>query len=186
MNKSDLRRIYKQKRQNLSASEIDTFQKSIYNQIEELDIDAIKNVHLFLSLKKFKEIDTQPIIDFFRKQNRQIIVSKSDFTNNTLSHFILESKTQIELNKYGIPEPVNAKQVNESIIDLVFVPLLISDEQNYRVGYGKGFYDRFLSECRTDVKTIGLNFFNPIAKISDLNEFDVPLHKVIYPKDQII
>ena len=183
MNKSDLRKIYKQKRQDLLPDEIEKFQKSIYLQIEELDIENIKNVHLFLSLKKFKEIDTQPIINFFRKHKKQIIVSKSDFTTNTLTHFILENETQIELNKYGIPEPLNATQVDESIIDLVFVPLLISDKQNYRVGYGKGFYDRFLSNCRKDVKTIGLNFFKPIPKISDINEFDYPLDNVIYPKD---
>lgn len=183
MKKAFLRKIYKQKRQELLPEEIEKFQKSIYQQIENLDLRDVKNVHLFLSLKKFKEIDTQPIINFFRKHNKQIIVSKSDFTNNTLTHFILETGTKIELNKYGIPEPVNATQVDESIIDLVFVPLLISDEQNYRVGYGKGFYDRFLAKCRKDVKTIGLNFFRPIPKILDLNEFDYPLDNVIYPKD---
>lgn len=183
MEKAFLRKIYKQKRQNLLPHEIEKFQKSIYQQIEILDLRDIKNVHLFLSLKKFKEIDTQPIINFFRKHNKQIIVSKSDFISKTLTHFILENETQIELNNYGIPEPVNAIKVDESIIDLVFVPLLISDKQNYRVGYGKGFYDRFLANCRKDVKTIGLNFFKPIPKILDLNEFDYPLDNVIYPKD---
>jgi len=62
------------------------------------------------------------------------------------------------------------------------VPLLISDEQHYRVGYGKGFYDRFLANCRKDCKKIGLNFFKPIQKISDSNEFDIALDEVIYPK----
>jgi 5-formyltetrahydrofolate cyclo-ligase len=64
---------------------------------------------------------------------------------------------------------------------LVFVPLLISDAQNYRVGYGKGFYDRFLSNCRKDCKKIGLNFFKPIAKINNIDQFDIALDDVIYP-----
>ena len=112
----------------------------------------------------------------------KIVVSKSDFTNNTLTHFYLEKDTEIEVNTYGIPEPKNAEQVLETAIDLVFVPLLISDELGYRVGYGKGFYDRFLSDCRKDVKKIGLNFFKPISNISDVNAFDVALDEVIYPK----
>ncbi len=182
MKKAELRKIYKQKRQNLSSDEIRQFQENIYTQIYDLDISRLKTIHIFLTLEKFKEIDTKPIIDYFRNQNKKIVVSKSDFTNNTLTHFYLEKDTQIELNKYGIPEPKNAKPVSETVLDLVFVPLLISDEQNYRIGYGKGFYDRFLVNCRKDVKKIGLNFFKPILRISDLNEFDIALDEVIYPK----
>lgn len=182
MKKAELRKIYKQRRQDLTFREIQVLQDNIYQQIFALDISDVQNIHIFLTLQKFKEIDTQPIIDFFRSKNKQIIVSKSDFTNNTLSHFILEKDTQIELNKYGIPEPVNAKQIAETELDLVFVPLLISDENHFRVGYGKGFYDRFLSNCRTNCKKIGLNFFKPITKIYDINQFDVALDDVIYPK----
>ena len=182
MEKADLRKIYKEKRQQLSGIDIEELQENIYQQIYDLEISNIKNVHVFLSLEKFKEINTNPIIDYYRSQNKKIVVSKSDFTNNSLTHFYLEKDTTIALNKYGIPEPVNAVQVCEIELDLVFVPLLISDEQYYRVGYGKGFYDRFLANCRKDVKKIGLNFFKPISNITDVNEFDIALDEVIYPK----
>ena len=183
MKKAELRKIYKQKRQELSFDVIQKLQENIYQQIYELDVSGIKTIHIFLTLAKFKEIDTKPIIDYFRSKNIKIVVSKSDFKNNTLTHFYLEKDTIIELNKYGIPEPKNAKQVSEQDLDVVFVPLLISDKQNYRVGYGKGFYDRFLSNCRKECKTIGLNFFKPIVKIDDYNEFDVALDLVIYSKE---
>ena len=93
---------------------------------------------------------------------------------------ITQKKTKLKVSSYGIPEPVNGVAIDPKKIDLVFVPLLISDKKNYRVGYGKGFYDRFLAECRKDVKTIGLNFFKPIEKIIDLNEYDFALDAVIY------
>ncbi|EAQ40769.1 5-formyltetrahydrofolate cyclo-ligase [Polaribacter sp. MED152] len=183
MTKSELRKIYKEKRQQLSANVIQQFTSNIYEQVYNLDISQVKTAHIFLTLKKFKEIDTTPIIDYLRSENIKIVVSKSDFTNNTLSHFYLEKDTQIELNKYEIPEPKNAIQAKETDLDLVFVPLLISDENNFRVGYGKGFYDRFLAKCRKDVITVGLNFFKPVDEITDKNEFDIPLDKVIYPKN---
>ena len=182
MKKLELRNIYKQKRNDLTFDEIQKLQESIYQQIYDLEISQVENIHLFLTLKKFKEIDTQPIIDYFREQNKQIVVSKSNFSQNTLSHFILEEDTEIKTNTYGIPEPKNAVQISEKELDLVFVPLLISDKNNYRVGYGKGFYDRFLSNCREDCKKIGVNFFKPISKISEINKYDIPLDTVIYPK----
>lgn len=183
MTKSELRKIYKEKRQQLSANVINQLASNVYEQVYNLDISQVKTAHIFLTLKKFKEIDTTPIIDYLRSKNIKIVVSKSDFTNNTLAHFYLEKDTQIELNIYGIPEPINAKEAKETDLDLVFVPLLISDENNFRVGYGKGFYDRFLAKCRKDVITVGLNFFKPVDEITDKNEFDISLDKVIYPKN---
>ncbi|WP_233861341.1 5-formyltetrahydrofolate cyclo-ligase [Tenacibaculum piscium] len=184
MEKTILRKIYKQKRAELTSPEIAVFQESIYQQIfnsEIIDFNAINNVHLFLSMRKFKEIDTQPIIDFFRSKGKKIIVSQCNFADDSLTHFYLEEKTELILNKFGVPEPVNATEVAVTEIDLVFVPMLISDKENYRVGYGKGFYDRFLANCREDTKTIGLNFFPPIAKISDCNQYDIPLDNIIFP-----
>ncbi|WP_299834576.1 5-formyltetrahydrofolate cyclo-ligase [uncultured Tenacibaculum sp.] len=182
MNKNELRKIYKQKRKDLSFESIENLQKSIYNQIYNFDFSKVQNIHIFLPIEKQKEINTYPIVSYLRSINKNIIISKSDFSNATLTHYFFEEDTILVINQYGIPEPENALEINVKEIDLVFVPLLISDEKKYRVGYGKGFYDRFLSDCKTTVQTIGLNFFAPITSINNLNEFDVPLDKVIYPE----
>jgi len=71
MEKADLRKIYKEKRQQLSSIDIEELQENIYQQIYDLEISNIKNVHVFLSLAKFKEINTNPIIDYFRSQNKK-------------------------------------------------------------------------------------------------------------------
>lgn len=183
MQKAQLRKTYKAKRQQLTQEEIEVFQNNIYKQVFEYDFFQVKNVHIFLSIEKQKEINTYPIIDFLRKKEKQIIISKSNFAKNTLQHFIFDENTTLEVSSYGIPEPKNAVEINVKEIDVVFVPLLISDKQNFRVGYGKGFYDRFLASCSSAVKTIGINFFKPISKIEDCNEFDVPLQTIIYPEN---
>ncbi|WP_298878545.1 5-formyltetrahydrofolate cyclo-ligase [uncultured Polaribacter sp.] len=182
MNKQELRKIYKQKRQDLSLKEVENLQENIYKQVFELDFSTIKTVHIFLSIERLFELNTNPIIDFLLLNNKQVVVSVSNFETNTLKHFLFDRKTVLKVSSFGIPEPVNGKEMDAKEVDLVFVPLLISDEKNYRVGYGKGFYDRFLAECRTDVKTIGLNFFEPIKSIENTNEFDISLDEVIYPK----
>ncbi|MFT5145815.1 MAG: 5-formyltetrahydrofolate cyclo-ligase [Polaribacter sp.] len=182
MKKQELRALYKQKRKDLTEIQIKGLQENIYQQIYNLDLSTVKNVHLFLSMPKFKEIDTTPLITYFRNENKRIVVSKCNFKDNTLSHFYLEEDTVLSLNKFGVLEPVAAELVEENKLDLIFIPMLISDDKKFRVGYGKGFYDRFLLNCRKDAKFIGLNFFPPITAIEDKNEFDIPLHQVIYPK----
>jgi 5-formyltetrahydrofolate cyclo-ligase len=182
MKKQELRALYKQKRKDLTEIQIKGLQENIYQQIYNLDLSTVKNVHVFLSILKFKEIDTLPLISYFRNRNKRIVISKCNFKDNTLSHFYFEDDTVLALNKFGVPEPINAEPALENDLDLIFVPLLISDIKKYRVGYGKGYYDRFLSSCRKDAKLIGLNFFEPIQQIEDVNEFDISLHQVIYPK----
>ena len=182
MKKQELRALYKQKRKDLTEIQIKGLQENIYQQIYNLDLSTVKNVHLFLFMPKFKEIDTTPLITYFRNKNKRIVISKCNFKDNTLSHFYLEENTVISLNKFGVLEPLAAELVEENKLDLIFIPMLISDDKKFRVGYGKGFYDRFLSNCRKDAKFIGLNFFSPIKAIEDKNEFDIPLHQVIYPK----
>ena len=182
MRKQELRKIYKQKRKKLSAFEVDCCQENIYQQVFKIDFHKINTIHIFLSIERLLEVNTNPIIDFLLLKNKTVVVSVSNFSKNRLTHFLFDRKTKLKVSSYGIPEPVNGIEIDPEKIDLVFVPLLISDEKNYRVGYGKGFYDRFLSECRSDVKTIGLNFFKPIDCIEDVKEFDIPLNQVIYPK----
>ena len=182
MKKQELRKIYKQKRRDLSSIEFEKLQENIYQQVFELDFSKINTIHIFLSIERLFEMYTNPIIDFLLLKNKRIVVSVSDFSSNTLKHFLFDRKTKLKVSSFGIPEPINGIEIDAKKIDLVFVPLLISDKKNYRVGYGKGFYDRFLAECRSDVKTIGLNFFQSIDTIEDINEFDIPLHQVIYPK----
>jgi 5-formyltetrahydrofolate cyclo-ligase len=67
-------------------------------------------------------------------------------------------------------------------MDVVFVPLLAFDENGQRVGYGKGFYDRFLNECKEDVITVGLSFFEAENELIEANATDVPLRYCVTPE----
>ncbi len=64
---------------------------------------------------------------------------------------------------------------------MVFVPLLAFDEKGHRVGYGKGFYDKFLSECKPEVLKIGLSFFESETLISDVLTTDIQLDLCVTP-----
>jgi 5-formyltetrahydrofolate cyclo-ligase len=100
-----------------------------------------------------------------------------------MSHFLLTDNTKIKKNEYNIPEPISGLPVPTEMIDVVFVPLLAYDKQGNRVGYGKGFYDKFLSQCKPDVIKIGLSFFDAEEQIDDILETDVKLNFCVIPNN---
>lgn len=181
MNKNELRKKYKDLRKELTEEEIVSKSIQIANQLLKLSVWEKTYYHLFLSIKNQKEIDTEQVLHILFARSKEVVVSKSDFETNTLSHFLLTENTKLKINKYGIPEPENGLPVPENMLDVVFVPLLSFDKKGNRVGYGKGFYDSFLKKCKPDTLKIGLSFFNSEEIITGIYEGDIPLNYCVTP-----
>lgn len=181
MQKQFIREFYKQKRNELTAENRRIFSQKIAENTLKLPIWKNNFFHIFLAIEKFSEVQTELIIQVLKQKNKKIIVPKTMFNPPSLKHFLLEEKTSIQINSWGIPEPQNAVQVSENQIDVVFVPLLAFDEFGNRIGYGKGFYDRFLNNCRTDVVKVGLSFFEAHSQKINANSTDIPLDFCVTP-----
>ena len=181
MTKKELRIKYKQLRNLLSNHYIEKMSLEIANQLVQMPIWEQNYFHVFLPIVEKKEIDTEFILHVLAGKDKEIVVSQSDFATITLTHFLLTDATKFKKNQYGISEPVDGLVVPVEKIDVVFVPLLAFDKFGNRVGYGKGFYDVFLSECRPDTLKIGLSFFEPEEAIEDVFEQDVTLDYCITP-----
>lgn len=181
MDKSALRLHYKNLRQALSPEAIEDKSLAIANRVLLLDIWDKTYFHLFLTMEEQREVHTDFILHLLAGKDKEVIVSRSDFETNRMIHFLLTDNTKLVKNKFGIPEPVDGIEVPSDKIDVVFVPLLAFDEKGQRVGYGKGFYDRFLSECKKDVITIGLSFFEAENEPIDVFDTDVPLDYCVTP-----
>ena len=183
MNKSDLRKLYKEKRQQLTPKEINRFNDLILINFQHLDLPFIYYLHTYLAIEENREVPTDQILSYmeFRNPDMKVVVPKTDFNTGNLTHFLADENTLFEKNNYNIPEPVNGEIIATDKIDLVIVPLLAFDEKGYRLGYGKGFYDRFLSQCNNTTLKIGLSYFDAVASISDTHQFDLPLTHCITP-----
>jgi len=103
--------------------------------------------------------------------------------NGEIDSLIYQRGTPTNQNSWKIPEPAGSEIVAPEALDLVIVPLLCFDARGHRVGYGKGFYDRFLRKCRPDCIKAGLSFFPPIDSIDDVYDDDVPLNACITPTE---
>lgn len=182
-NKKELRAKYKALRNSLSESELEEMSLAVANKVLALPIWKKNYFHIFLPISEQKEVNTEYILHLLSGKDKEIIVSKSDFKTREMDHFLLTDNTKIKKNEYNIPEPVNGIEVPSTKIDVVFVPLLAFDKTGNRVGYGKGFYDKFLSECKADVIKIGLSLFEIEESISDTFEGDIKLDYCVTPHE---
>ena len=184
MRKSELRSLYLKKRRDLSPPEIAAESRQIAERFfTETDLTLVRTIHCFISIARFGEIDTSLIYERIWAEfpNIRTVAPRMNKTTGTLEGLPFNSVSGLIENSWGIREPASNEIVDPTEIDMVLVPLLCYDRNGDRVGYGKGFYDRFLSTCRPDCLNIGLSFFAPVDKIDDVSESDVPLDRCITP-----
>lgn len=178
MKKSELRKLFIAQRKKITPNEKAEKSLLIFNRIFAcFDFAKMNFVHCFLPIERFNEIDTHPIFHKIWRDFPHIrtIVPRVDFQTSEMKSLIYHAETELAENSWNIFEPKHDEVIEAEKIDAVFVPLLCADERGFRVGYGKGFYDRFLKDCREDCLKIGLNYFAPIEEISDVNEYDIKL-----------
>lgn len=185
MNKRELRAKYKQLRQELSPELIEDNSLAIANRLLQLDIWEHTYFHLFLTIEEQKEVDTEFVLQLLVGKDKEVVVAKSNFETREMTHYLLTDNTKFQKNEYQIYEPIDGIEVPISKIDVVFVPLLAYDSSGNRVGYGKGFYDKFLAVCKEDVVKIGLSFFEPEPYIGDVSLTDIQLDYCITPNNII-
>lgn len=186
MNKAELRGIYIAKRRSLSLSEVAAASGRIADRFfKDIDLKRTGKLHTFVRIPKFNEIDTSNI--YFRLWRERPDVAtfapRIGIETGEIESIAFDAQTPLIENNWGIREPVGNEKAEPEDFDLVLVPLLCFDLSGHRVGYGKGFYDRFLSGCRRNCRFIGLSIFGPVDLIDDANEQDVPLSACITPEE---
>ncbi len=182
MLKKDLRTTYKTKRNHLSIEQIDDLSMQIANQLLVLPIWEHLYYHLFLTIETQKEIQTENILHILHAKDKEVVISKSDFTSLEMTNYLLTDNTKIKVNSYNIPEPVDGIEVPNTKLNVVFIPLLAFDTNGNRVGYGKGFYDRMLEKCTPDTIKIGISFFEASEIIDDVSVNDIKLDYCVTPE----
>lgn len=183
MDKKELRNQYMQLRAELSQTQQEEKSLQIANQLLKMPIWNLKTYHIFLPIQRMNEVNTEYILNILYGKDKDVVLPKMNKEQQSLNHFLLTEQTILKKNSWGIVEPQGGFEVSALKVDVVFVPLLAYDKKGNRVGYGGGYYDRFLRECRPDVLKIGVSFFPPEEKIEGISEFDIPLDYCVTPLD---
>lgn len=189
MTKDELRSAYKAKRLALLPQERHLLDAKLLDGLKSLDLSDVSYLHIYLPIAKWNEYDTNPFIHWLRQyhQDIQIVVSISEREQHTLQHYVWTNEP-VEENAWGIPEIIlqpDSARIMPKDIDLIVMPLLVCDRNGNRIGYGKGFYDRFLQDCRSDVQKVGMSYFEPLTTLIPADVWDVPLDRLITPETTI-
>jgi 5-formyltetrahydrofolate cyclo-ligase len=182
--KADLRVLFKEKRNQLSEAELEEGSEKIALIIDDFceQHRELDHYHLFFPIQKLKEVNTFLIRDLLARRNKTLYTSLIGDSNIEMETVLLGKRTEFVADRYGIPVPQNFERISPERIQVVFVPLLAVDYSGQRIGYGKGFYDRFLATINPKVIKIGLSIFEPIQQIPS-ESFDIPLDYCVTPKN---
>lgn len=184
MTKKELRNIYRQKRLAISAKEKMKLDDLLLIKFQQLFFNEVQCVFTYWPKEDTHEPNTHLITNYLRHMipALQIAYPVCDVTTGNMQAILINEETDYYTNSLGITEPKEGQVLDPQIIDLAFVPLMIYDAAGYRVGYGKGFYDKYLTQCREDIIKTGLSYFDPVDKIDDKNAFDIPLNYCVTPE----
>lgn len=187
MTKKELRKLFLEKRKALSEAEWSRLNLALYSAFfSSIDLSFVRILHTFLPLAANREPDTMSILDRVRREFPGVRVVLPRVKGNDLEHIFYEGPHQLEISSWGIPEPKQGVPALPETIDMVLVPLVAVDRQGHRVGYGRGFYDRFLMNVRPDCQRIGLSLFAPVERISDIDEHDTALNQCVTSEGTIV
>lgn len=184
MTKAELRRELLARRLKLSDEEANRLSSRIAAKfVQSFDLSQVQCLHVYLPLLRKREIDTYLLVEEIRRKypHINVVVPKADAVACSLESYRFTPDTRIENNLWEIPEPAAGTHTAPRLIDLIILPLLAFDRRGYRVGYGKGFYDRYLTRCRPGVLKTGLSFFGPVEAIHDIHLLDIRMDYCVTP-----
>lgn len=182
MTKAEIRKIYEARRLAVSPKELETISENVCHLLFSHHRFEGKKMSMFLPIERKKEINTYKIWEKAKEFGAQVAVPKANFKTNEMKQVLFNSEEQLEISPFGIPEPKKGRVIAAEHFEFVLVPLLAVDKKGNRVGYGKGFYDRFLKKCSPRCRFIGLSHFDELVdEISDTTFHDIKLHEVITP-----
>ena len=185
MNKAECRKQYLSKRKALTEKEWNLGNNKIIEQLLQICLKLKAGTGLlFYPIEAKKEVDL--------RQLPSIVARKTDqwnwclpvmSTDNNLKAYRWQPNDPLKEVGFGVKEPHEKADalVKPSEVNLVVTPLLVADLRGYRVGYGKGYYDRFLSNPDLNAIKVGVCFFEPIQEISDINFWDQKIDYLICP-----
>lgn len=138
-----------------------------------------------ITISRPPEVDTYPIIRQAWKTGKTIVVPKCHKNSRTMSFHIIHSFDELETVFWGLLEPIVSQtvEVHKDSIDLVIVPGLGYTKKGYRLGFGGGYYDRFLSDYHGN--NISLAFPEQIIQTLPVEPHDIPIQKLITPEEVI-
>lgn len=181
MDKNSLRTAVKKKRSMLSAEEIEAKSKKIAANVMPY-LDGTECVMAYLSA--FNEVCADGIIKELLSKGISVCVPVTDKKSISISPCLISNISDVRIGAYGIREPAVFRGADADAIDAVIVPGIVFDKSGNRVGFGMGYYDRFLKNFNG--RKIGICYDFQLADDIDADENDIPMNIIITESEEYV
>ena len=161
MTKKELRDQYRQKRLAITGKEKTKLDDLLLIQFQHLSFSDVAVLLTYAPMQHTAEPDVHLCERYLQHQvpGLQVAYPVVDFATHTMQAMLVTEDTPFVQNLYKIEEPAGGTIIQPEGIDMIFIPMLVCDKQGQRIGYGKGFYDRYLNQCHETVLKIGFSYF---------------------------
>ena len=178
MVKEQLRKEYVERRKALSATQKNKWEDLILIQFQKLGLQIPDKLLSYMPMEYKNEYDPFLVEEYCSFKNPDLQLSYTKITGDFSNLHCIETTddTTFDINKWGIAEPVSGNEIAITDVGMLFIPLLCFDVKGFRVGYGKGFYDKLLANASPEIIKVGFSFFEPVVKIEDVDGYDIPLN----------
>lgn len=165
-------------RLSMSPEEVVSLSGQVAAHLQDFSaLQVAQGVMAFASIKN--EVRLMPLLESLHRQGKTIYLPRVEGLEMQAAVFIPDGS--MARGPFGIPEP-KGPAMDPSSIDLVLVPGLVFDEKGYRLGYGKGYYDRFLPRLRPDALTLGVCYQFQVVEEVHPHRADIPVKGLVHEK----
>jgi 5-formyltetrahydrofolate cyclo-ligase len=181
--KKELRIKYRTLRKEITDVQFEKWSDLLLVNFQQVSLPYVSSLLSYIPSGIHSEFNPEKMERYlcFQNPGLRISVPRIIAGSDQMDAVLVNDETEFSVNAFGIAEPVDGEITQPKSLDLVIVPLLAFDLSGHRVGFGKGYYDRYLSNCRSDLIKLGVSFFDAEEEILDRNVFDVPLNYCITP-----
>jgi 5-formyltetrahydrofolate cyclo-ligase len=180
--KQQLRKEQLRIRDELSKTDRRTISDKICQNLIQLpQFQQAKSILFYMAIRS--EVDMQIALEYALNHGKKVVLPRTDPVKHFIELYSVESVSELEKGAYGILEPqINmSNKIKINQLQIVIVPGVAFDLKGYRLGYGGGYYDRFLANCPFHILRIGVAFLEQVVTTVFPEEYDQPMHLVITP-----
>lgn len=175
MNKSELRAMIRQKKRAMTEQQIESASRQLGEKFAACQqYQQAKTIYGYMPYNQ--EVRTVPMLERAMKEGKQVAVPK--VYGDTMKFILVTDLTQMEKSDFGIPEPIADGPVADDPTALVLMPGLAFTARGDRMGYGGGYYDKFLS-AEPDHPTVALCYDFQLLERLPTEEYDIPVDLVL-------
>lgn len=184
MDKRELRQAYLSRRREMS---LDTVKRSSLAICKDISSTAWfqRSKRLLMYMPIRREVDLRPLMDVAWRKGKTVYLPKADPVTHAMDAYAVHSLDELKAGAYGILEPPAdaTKEADLEKLDCVFIPGVVFDRHGYRIGYGGGYYDRFLPRLAPSTLLVGVAYAWQVVERIPRDAYDEPLHVLVTEKE---